>query len=264
MGEIQLVDAHCHLDELERRGMPAEEAISAAAAAGVLQMVTSGDSPAENHRARELAETYQGVYFTPGWHPNNGRAPSGAERRELRDLLAHPRAVALGEVGLDYHQRDGGTIWDPGEQRSLLRGMLELAAEVGKPVVIHQRDAGWELLEVLDASPRVPTMLHCFSGGAGFAQAAVSRKLHCSFAGNLTFRSAAELREAVLAVPPELLLLETDSPFLAPHPLRGRLCHPALVRLTASWLAGHLGMELELVAKRSSSAARAFFQLPPP
>ena len=264
MGDIQLVDAHCHLDELERRGMPAAEAISAAAAAGVLQMVTSGDSPAENQRARELAETYPGVYFTPGWHPSNGRAPSSAERRELRDLLEHPRAVALGEVGLDYHQRDGGAIWDRGEQRSLLRGMLELAAEVGKPVVIHQRDAAWDLLEVLDASPRVPTMLHCFSGGADFAQAAVSRELHCSFAGNLTFRSAAELREAVLAVPPELLLLETDSPFLAPHPLRGRLCHPALVRLTASWLASHLGMELELVAERSCSATRAFFQLPPP
>ena len=264
MGEIQLVDAHCHLDELEQRGMPAAEAVSAATAAGVLQIVTSGDSPAENHRARVLAETYAGVYFTPGWHPNNGRAPSSAERRALRDLLDHPRAVALGEVGLDYHQRDGGAIWDGGEQRSLLRGMLELAAEVGKPVVIHQRDAAWDLLEVLDASPRVPTMLHCFSGGADFAQAAVSRELHCSFAGNLTFRSAAELREAVLAVPPELLLLETDSPFLAPHPLRGRLCHPALVRLTASWLASHLGMELELVAERSCSATRAFFQLPPP
>ncbi|MGC8474313.1 MAG: TatD family hydrolase, partial [Candidatus Dormibacteria bacterium] len=134
MGDIQLVDAHCHLDELERRGMPAAEAISAAAAAGVVQMVTSGDAPAENQRARQLAETYPGVYFTPGWHPSNSRAPSRAERRELRDLLDHPRAVALGEVGLDYHRRDGGTVWDPRAQRGLLRDMLELAAEAGKPV----------------------------------------------------------------------------------------------------------------------------------
>ena len=264
MGEIQLVDAHCHLDELERRGMPAAEAISAAAASGVLQMVTSGDSPAENHRARELAEAHPEIFFTPGWHPSNGRAPSGGERQEIRDLLAHPRAVALGEVGLDYHRRDGGAIWDPGEQRHLLRSMLELAAEVGKPVVIHQRDAGWDLLEVLDSSPTVPTMLHCFSGGAEFAQAAVSRRLHCSFAGNLTFGSAAQLREAAQVVPPALLLLETDSPFLAPHPLRGRLCHPALVRLTASWLADHLGVGLETVAEWTSSTARAFFQLPSP
>ena len=264
MGEVQLVDAHCHLDELERRGMPAEEAISAAAASGVVQMVTSGDSPAENRRARELAEGNEGVFFTPGWHPGNGRAPSSAERRELRELLDHPRAVALGEVGLDYHRRDGGSIWDPGEQRHLLRSMLELAAEAAKPVVIHQRDAGRDLLEVLDASPAVPTMLHCFSGGAEFAQAAVSRKLRCSFAGNLTFRSAAQLREAVAVVPPGLLLLETDSPFLAPQPLRGRTCHPALVRLTASWLAAHLGVGLEAVAEWTSSTARALFQLPPP
>lgn len=264
MGEIQLVDAHCHLDELERRGMPAVEAILAAASAGVRQLVTSGDSPAENQRALELAEAHPEVYFTPGWHPSNGRPPSTAERRELRELLAHPRAVALGEVGLDYHRRDGRAVWDPGEQRRLLRGMLELAAEVGKPVVIHQRDASWDLLEVLDASPRVPTMLHCFSGGAEFAREAVARGLRCSFAGNLTFASAAQLREAVLVVPPALLLLETDAPFLAPQPLRGRLCHPALVRLTASWLGSHLGVGLERVAEWSSAAARAFFQLPLP
>ncbi len=264
MAEIQLVDAHCHLDELERRGMPAEEAIAAASAAGVVQMVTSGDSPAENRRARELAEEHEGVFFTPGWHPSNGRAPSPAERRELRDLLDHPRSVALGEVGLDYHPRAQGPIWDPGEQRSLLRSMLGLAAEAAKPVVIHQRDAGRDLLEVLDASPRVPTMLHCFSGGAEFAQDAVSRQLYCSFAGNLTFGSAAQLRAAVSVVPPGLLLLETDSPFLAPQPLRGRTCHPALVRLTASWLAAHLGVGLEAVAEWTSSTARALFQLPPP
>ena len=244
--------------------MPASEAIAAAADSGVLQMVTSGDSPAENQRARELAEAYPGVFFTPGWHPSNGRAPSSAEWREIRDLLGHPRAVALGEVGLDYHRWDGAAIWDPGEQRNLLRSMLELAAEVGKPVVIHQRDAGGDLLGVLDSLPKVPTMLHCFSGGAEFAQAAISRGLHCSFAGNLTFGSAAQLREAASVVPPELLLLETDSPFLAPHPLRGRVCHPALVRLTASWLANHLGVGLDTVAERSSSTARAFFQLPPP
>jgi TatD DNase family protein len=264
VGEIQLVDAHCHLDELERRGMAAAEAVAAAAEAGVVQMVTSGDSPAENQRARELAEEFPEVFFTPGWHPSNGRAPSSEERREIGDLLAHPRAVALGEVGLDYHRRDEGAVWDPREQRHLLRSMLELAAEVGKPVVIHQRDAGGDLLEVLDLCPRVPTMLHCFSGGAKFARAAVSRGLFCSFAGNLTFGSAAQLREAAQVVPPELLLLETDSPFLAPHPLRGRLCHPALVRLTASWLASHLGVGLQTVAEWTSSTARAFFQLPPP
>ncbi|MGC8473939.1 MAG: TatD family hydrolase, partial [Candidatus Dormibacteria bacterium] len=179
----------------------------------------------------------------------------------LRSVLLDP-AIGLPflrcRASVSHHHADvGGLLMHSTE-------MLDLAAEAGKPVVIHQRDAGGDLLEVLDASPRVPTMLHCFSGGGEFAKAAVSRKLHCSFAGNLTFRSAADLREAVLAVPTALLLLETDSPFLAPHPLRGRLCHPALVRLTASWLASHLGVGLELVAERSSSTARAFFQLPSP
>ena len=244
--------------------MAAPEAIRAAAAAGVVQLVTSGDTAAENSRGRELAERHPEVFFTPGWHPHNRRFPTAAERRELQALLAHPRAVALGEVGLDYHRAAGVAPWEPREQRRLLLEMLELAAEAGKPVVIHQRDAGPDLLEVLDSGPPLGVMLHCFSGGPEFAREAVARGLLCSFAGNLTFSSAHDLREAALLVPPAQLLVETDAPFLAPQPHRGRLCHPALVAVTAGWLAAHRGVCPETLAEWTSSTARAFFQLPTP
>ncbi len=263
MTEVDLVDAHCHLDELGRRGMAVERALSLAHAAGVHQMVTSADSLAEGFAGLELAERHPEVYFTPGWHPSNGRAPTAAELGELRQLLRHPRAVALGEVGLDYSTRGGRPSGSHEMQREVFRSMLELAAEADKPVVIHQRAAQDDLLAVLDQTPPVRGMLHCFSGDAGFAAAAVSRGLMCSFAGNVTFRSATDLQQAVVVVPAAQLLIETDAPFLSPQPHRGALCHPALVAVTAAFVAVHRGVCLETLAKATAEAARGFFRLPP-
>lgn len=264
MAELGLVDAHCHLDELARRGMDVAEAVSRAVEAGVVQLVTSTDSLVEARRGREIAERHPEVHFTPGWHPGNGRAPTVEEREELGELLRHPRAVALGEVGLDYAGRPGRPVPDRGLQREVLASMLELAAAARMPVVIHQREAQADLLELLDQGPPVPAMLHCFSGDAGFAAAAVGRGLLCSFAGNVTFRSARELQQAAAAIPVGQLLVETDAPFLAPEPHRGQLCHPALVAVTAAWLAARRGVCLETLAESTAAVARGFFGLPRP
>lgn len=262
MVEVELVDAHCHLDEVERRGLGVEEALALAHAAGVNQVVSSGDSLDDSRRAMAIAERHGEVFFTAGWHPSNGRAPRQDELADLRTLLSHPRAVALGEVGLDYSHRWGPPAAEPASQRRILAQMLELAAEVRLPVVIHLREAQADLLQVLDRGPAVHAMLHCFSGGPEFAAEAVARGLLCSFAGNVTFSSASDLHAAVRVVPAGSLLVETDAPFLAPEPRRGRLCHPAMVRLTAQWIAARRGECLNTLAAATTAATREFFRLP--
>ncbi|MHB1524696.1 MAG: TatD family hydrolase [Candidatus Dormibacteria bacterium] len=262
MAEPVLVDAHCHLDEMARRGLAVDVALAQAHLAGVHQVVTSGDGLEDSRQAADLAARHSEVYFTVGWHPVNQRPPSDVEMEELRGLLSHPKAVAVGEIGLDYKFRQGYLETPPALQREMFAMMLALAAELGKPVVIHQRQAQPDLLEVLDRAPAVAGMLHCFSGDAEFAQRACQRGLLVSFAGNLTFKSARDLQQAALVTPAPSLLVETDAPFLAPSPQRGELCHPALVRATASWLAVLRGECLESLARSTTANARAFFHLP--
>jgi TatD DNase family protein len=257
-----LVDAHCHLDETARRGIPVELALEEAHRAGVHQVVTSGDGLADSRDAAELAGRHPEVYFTVGWHPANKRPPTDREGEELRQLLKHPKAVAVGEVGLDYYLREAHPPAPREVQREMFSQMLTLAAEEAKPVVIHQRQAQADLLEVLDQGPAVIGMLHCFSGDVSFAAAAAERGLMCSFAGNVTFKSARDLQAAAKSVAAESLLLETDSPFMAPAPHRGGISQPALIRATASWVAILRGECLETLARVTTANARNFFSLP--
>jgi TatD DNase family protein len=257
-----LVDAHCHLDETARCGIPVALALEEAHRAGVHQVVTSGDGLADSREAAELAGRHSEVYFTVGWHPANRRPPTDTEGEDLRQLLKHPKAVAVGEVGLDYYHRGPRPPAPREVQREMFSQMLALAAEEEKPVVIHQRQAQADLLEVLDRGPAVIGMLHCFSGDVSFVAAAAERGLMCSFAGNVTFKSARDLQAAAKSVAAESLLIETDSPFMAPAPHRGRICQPALVRVTASWVAVLRGECLETVARVTTANAHNFFGLP--
>ncbi len=225
-------------------------------------MVTSGDGLPDSREACRLAELHEEVFFTVGWHPMNGRPPTDSEVEELRQLLSHPKALAVGEIGLDYLQRPGGVVTPPEIQKEMFAMMLALAAELQLPAVIHLRQAHSELLEVLDCHPAVPAMLHCFSGDEGFAAAAIERGLMCSFAGNVTFRSARELKSALAVVPSELLLLETDAPFLTPEPHRGQVNQPAMLRTTAAWVALHRAECLEAVAGAVTQNLRRFLDIP--
>jgi TatD DNase family protein len=262
--EAVLIDAHCHLDELEKRGVGAAGVVERAHLAGVHQIVTSGDGLADSWAASHLADAYPEVFFTVGWHPVNPLPPSDSELSQMRELLGHPKAVAVGEVGLDYFFRPGYLETPPEIQRRVFSSMLELAADLSKPVVIHQRRAHADLLMLLDAGPSVTGVLHCFSGDRAFAGEAVARGLYCSFAGNVTFKSARALQEAARAVPSDRLLVETDAPFLAPEPHRGQSSEPAMVRATAQWLAVLRGDCLESLSAVTIENTRLALQLPAP
>jgi TatD DNase family protein len=240
-----VIDTHAHLESCE--GGP-EAAIAEAAAGGVERILTIG-----REQAVELAGRHPGVWAVVGWHPHEA---AGADVAALRPLLAAPRVVALGEVGLDFYRNNA-----PADvQRRVFDEQIDLANELGTPLVIHTRDADDDTFPMLERA-RVPVVLHCFSSPQRLAEAA-SRGYMLSFAGNVTYPKALELQEAAARAPAELLLAETDSPYLAPVPLRGRPNAPVNVRHTLDFLAGLRGVEPEQLAEQIEHNAARVFGLP--
>lgn len=246
-------DTHCHLDSLVGDLGPYLER---AAAAGVTRLVTIGTDLQNSARALELAVEYPQVWAVVGIHPTEatGFGPETAAR--IEKLGGHPRVVAIGEVGLDYH-------WDystPADQDGAFRAQIDVAKRLGNPVVLHVRDAMPEVLALLqEVGPPQGLVFHCFSGDAAQAVCAVSLGGYISFAGNVTYKNAEPLREAARSVPLDRLLVETDSPYLAPVPFRGRKNEPAYVAHVGAALAATLGIPPEdLAAATTANAARVF------
>ena len=222
-----MIDTHAHLTSLD----DADEAIRRAVEAGVAWILTVGTSIDDCRRALELAERHEEVFTILGIHPHEAGKATADDLAALRELLAHPKAVAVGETGLDwfrdYAPRD--------DQRRLFAAQLELATELDKPVVIHTRAADDDTLAALaDHAGRV--VLHCFSAPR-MLPTALARGWYVSFAGNATFPKAVDLRLAATQVPSERILAETDSPYLAPQPVRGKPNEPANVVHTLAALA---------------------------
>ena len=240
-----MIDTHAHLESCEEGP---DEAVAGAAAAGVERILTIG-----REQSIELADRHAGVWAVVGWHPHDAER---ADVAALRPLLDHPRAVALGEVGLDFY-RDNA---DRDDQRRVFEQQIELANETRKPLVIHTRDADAETFPML-RSARVPVVLHCFSSPDRLDEA-VERGYHVSFAGNVTYPKAVELQEAARRVPERLLLAETDSPYLAPVPLRGRPNTPANVLHTLNLLARLRDVEPAALAATIERNASLVFGLP--
>jgi TatD DNase family protein len=253
---VPTVDSHCHLDLL---AVPVAEALEAARLVGVPRVVTVGVDIASSRWCVETAMAHQGVVAAVAIHPNDAAesVDLDADLAIIAELAALPQVRAVGETGLDYY-RTG----EPGrpQQEESFRRHIALAKAAGKALVIHDRDAHADVLRVLDevgAPPRV--VLHCFSGGAGFADACVSRGFVLSFAGNVTFKSADPLRAAVAVTPLDQLLVETDAPFLTPVPYRGRHNAPNLIPLTLRAIAAVKGIAVEdLAARVSATATRVF------
>jgi TatD DNase family protein len=244
-----VIDTHAHLGE------DAAEVLARARLAGVDRVVVVATTVAGARAALTLAEAETGVYASLGIHPHEAGSATRADVDELRALLGHPKAVAVGETGLD-HFRD----YAPRDaQRWLFEAQLELGAETGKPVVIHTRAADDDTLELLSAHEGA-VVLHCFSSPPLLAEAS-SRGWYVSFAGNVTYKNAYELRAAARAVPDGLLLAETDSPYLAPQPVRGRRNEPAFVVHTYSALAEARGVELAPLVAQIDANAEAVFGL---
>jgi TatD DNase family protein len=255
---MRLFDTHCHL-QWEKPEWPLHEVLARAEQAGVGRMVCVGVDAATSRRAREIAAEVPAVSASAGIHPNDLPPVEGAARAalaELDALVAEGGWVAVGETGLDLY-------WDkvPLEVQQLgFRHHLDLAAAHGLPVIIHCRDAGAETLALLQgAGGPVAGVMHCFADTPDRVAAYLDLGLHISFAGNLTYKSARELREAALLVPEDRLLVETDAPFLAPVPKRGKRNEPAFVHYTLSFLAELRGTPADALAETTSANAERLF-----
>jgi TatD DNase family protein len=244
-----VIDTHAHL------GDDASEVLDRARAAGVDRVVAIATTVAGAREALAIADANDGVYASLGIHPHEAGAVGPAEIAQLRELLAHPKVVAVGETGLD-HFRD----YAPHDaQRWLFEAQLALAAETGKPVVVHTRAADEDTLAALSAHEG-QVVLHCFSSPP-LLDVAASRGWYVSFAGNVTYKNAYELRSAARAVSADRLLAETDSPYLAPQPVRGRRNEPAFVVHTYRTLAEARGVEPVTLAAQIDDNADAVFGL---
>jgi len=243
-----VIDTHAHLDALEEPS----EVVARARAAGVTRIVTIGTGIDSCRRALELT-AQDGVYASLGIDPHQAGTDEAARTGELRALLAHPRAVAVGEAGLDYHYGADRSH----EQRKLFTAQLELARDLDLPIVVHTRAANADTEAILREHDGTVVM-HCFSEpdllGGG-----LERGWYFSFAGNVTYAKADELRAAAVVVPPDRILAETDSPYLAPQPVRGRTNEPANVLHTVAVLAEAREEDAsELAARIEVNAAAAF------
>ncbi len=245
-----MIDTHAHLQGLD--GGPAA-AIAEAAAAGVERIVCVGDSPELAEEAIGLARAHAGVFATVGLHPHRAELWDDDVRARLDALLRDPAAVAVGECGLDYYRDRAPRA----AQAAAFAGQVELAQRHGKPLVIHTREAADDTLAVLREA-RCAVVLHCFSLPEHLDEV-VGRGWYVSFAGNVTYPSATTLAAAATSVPAELLLLETDCPYLSPVPHRGKPNRPGYVLETLKAVAAMRGVEEgELAAQVEANAARVF------
>jgi TatD DNase family protein len=232
------------------------ELVAAAREAGVRRVLTVGIDERSNREAIGAAADHEDVFACVGRHPNSAAGFDSAAAREIEELAAHERVRAIGETGLDYY-REGA----PGEeQRAAFEAQIGIARRTGLPLVIHMRDSVDDTFELLASrADGVTVILHCFSASPERVADAAERGWYCSFAGNLTYPKADELRDAARLVPDELVLVETDSPFLAPQPERGKPNQPANVAATARRLAEARGVSYEgLESTVEANAARVF------
>jgi TatD DNase family protein len=253
--EGPLFDSHCHLFLME--GDPAA-AVEEARSGGLVGLICVGIDADSSRRSRELADALPGVFATAGIHPHDAKGFDARSGAVIEELAHDARVVAVGETGLDHYRM----LSPPEDQERAFRAHCVLARESGKPLVVHVRDAWTDVLRILDQEAAERVILHCFSGDAAAVREAVARRYHCSFAGNVTYPKNAGLRQAVAEVPADLLLVETDSPFLAPQRVRGRPNNPANLPEVVAAVAEARGEEPAEVGARTAANAREAFGLP--
>ena len=258
-----LVDSHCHLDfadfEPER-----DDIVRRALDAGVRRMVTISTRVRKFDAIRALAETYDSVYCSVGTHPNNAHEELDVTAVDLVRLAEHPKVVAIGEAGLDYHY----DYAPPEAQRQGFLVHIEAARRTQLPLVIHARSADEDMADILERETEkgtFPFILHCFSSGRALAEKGIALGGYVSFSGILTFKNSAEIREVASIVPRDRLLVETDAPYLAPVPYRGKRNEPSFVQHTAAVLAETIGVSREEIAQiTSENVFRLFTKMPMP
>lgn len=258
---VELVDTHCHLD-LEPLSASIDAVLARAQAAGVRYCVSIGTSVEASRANIDIARRHPMVRAAVGVHPNAADTVTVESVAAIDELAGDPAVVAIGEIGLDAYRQTASLA----NQDRALRGFLAIAKRRNLPVLIHCREAYGALLQVLreECGGSLRGVIHCASGPASFIEGALSLGMHISFAGNSTFPKAQSLRELVPLVPDDRLLIETDAPFLAPQPVRGKPNEPAYVAHTAAALAQLRRTTLEALGAFTTRNARRLFGLPEP
>ena len=283
-----LVETHAHLD-YDDFAADFDEVLQRATNAGVTRIITIGTSVESSRRAIELAETYANVYAVVGVHPTSAEEAGDDVITPLRELARHPRVVAIGETGLDYHRLPSAEVAKEkqvqvfsralqgeteqeieagihdgaykGAQASLFEQQLDLAVELGLNVVIHQRDAWADTLELMKPyERRLRGVFHCFGGSLEQAQQVIASGHLVSFTGIVTFKNGTAVREIAAQLPLSDFMVETDCPYLAPVPFRGKRCEPAHTRLVAESIADARGVAVEEIARATTATAENFFR----
>jgi TatD DNase family protein len=251
-----LVDSHCHLD-FPDFAPDLDAVIDRAAAAGIGTMLTIGTSLGRFEQVLAVAERFPNVWCSVGIHPHEAGAEAGVQASRLVEIAAHPKVVGIGETGLDYYYEHS-----PREaQAENFRAHITAARETGLPLIVHSRDADDDTARILTEEAEKGAfrgLIHCFTSGAGLARTALDLGLYISFSGIVTFKSANELREISKTVPEDRILVETDSPYLAPVPHRGKRNEPAFVAQTATLVASTRGADAGEFARKTSDN---FFEL---
>jgi len=259
---MTLIDSHCHLDFPDFAG-DLDAVVQRARSAGVERMITIGAQVTKAARAVEIAERFEDVFFTVGTHPHEAAGEGAADFAAMRKFAGHPKCVGIGETGLDYHYD-----YAPREvAKRVFRGQIALARELGLPLVIHARDADDDIAEILTdemGQGRFSALLHCFTSSRELAETALGLGLSISFSGVVTFKKSEGLRAIARDIPLDRILVETDAPYLAPTPHRGKRNEPAFVVATAGVVADARGVAPEtLAAATRANTLRVFPKLQP-
>ncbi|RWU13555.1 TatD family hydrolase [Anoxybacillus flavithermus] len=251
-----LFDTHAHLNATQFNE-DVEQVIERARAEGVSHIVVVGFDRPTIERAMELAEQYSFIYAAVGWHPVDAVHMTDEDLSMIERLAAHPKVVALGEMGLDYY-------WDQSPkdiQKEVFRKQIRLAKKVKLPIIIHNRDATADIVDILreENAGEVGGVMHCFSGSIEVARQCMDMNFYISFGGPVTFKNAKKPKEVAKEIPLDRLLIETDCPYLTPHPFRGKRNEPSYVKYVAEAIAELKGLSFEEVAQKTSDNAKRLF-----
>jgi TatD DNase family protein len=251
-----LVDSHCHLD-FPDFAAELDAVVIRARGAGIGRMVTISTRVKRHAQVLSIAERFDDVFCSVGTHPHNAHEELDIDSQQLIDIARHPKVVAIGEAGLDYHYDNS-----PREaQEQSFRAHIAAARTTGLPLVIHSREADDDMARILEEESgkgAFPAVLHCFTGGRDLAMRAIALGHYVSFTGILTFKNSQSLRDIAAELPPDRVLVETDAPYLAPLPYRGKRCEPSYVVETAKVLAQTRGVSADDIARQTTEN---FFRL---
>ncbi|MCJ1908456.1 TatD family hydrolase [Planococcus ruber] len=252
------IDTHVHLNA-DQYDEDLQEVINRALENNVTKMIVIGFDRPTIERAMELTETYEFIYAVVGWHPVDAIDCTPEDLQWIEELAAHPKVVGIGETGLDYH-------WDKSPkdvQQDIFRKQIQLAKKVKLPIIIHNREATEDVLRILkeEKAEEIGGVMHCFSGSVETARESIEMNFMISLGGPVTFKNAKKPKEVAELIPIEHLMIETDAPYLAPHPYRGKRNEPSYVPLVAEEIARLKGLTVEEVAEKTTKNAEHFFNL---